>query len=150
MGKDPGELRSRGANGASPRERFSPSLFVICFWQFASVNLSAAIAAVTENEGLFAAALLVAVEGYVWLAIAIPAAVSANKYYGSWTMVIMAFSYYWTHQVMTNVLAVGTAGTIGRWLVVGEGAPTVTTGLKVSVASPRGLSTRVFSSQGLA
>ena len=108
----------------------SPSMF---HTQFTAVNLSVAIAAVRDNMGLFLAALIFAAVGFIWLVIAVTAAVSAHKLYGNWTVLVSVFSYYWTHQVLTNCLTVATAGIIGRWFVIGEKTPTFTTGLKVSL-----------------
>lgn len=97
---------------------------------FTTIHLSVAITAVRDNMGLFLAALLTVVVGYVWMGILAIASVGAHKYYGNWTVAVSIFSYYWTHQVLTNVLAVATAGTIGRWFVIGEKTPSFTRGLK--------------------
>lgn len=80
--------------------------------------------------GLLLAVLSVAGVGFCYLIIAITSGTFAYKSHGNWTLVYSIFSYYWTHQVLTNVLSVTTAGIIGRWFVIGECTPTFTDGLK--------------------
>jgi len=104
---------------------------------FTAFNLSIAIAAVRDNMGLFVAALGVAAIGFVWLIITVTAGVSTHRMYGNWTIVYVIFSYHWTHQVLTNVLSVATAGIIGRWFVIGDETPTFTTGLKEMLTRAR-------------
>lgn len=81
--------------------------------------------------GLFLAGLLAAACSFAWLIISITAAINAHKRWGWWTTAYIIFSYYWTHQVLTNVVSVTTAGIIGRWFVLGECTRNFTTGLKV-------------------
>jgi len=104
---------------------------------FTSVNLSVAVAAVRNNMGLVTASLGIAAVGFAWLFVAVIAGVNAYQNYGRWTLAYALFSYCWTHQVLTNVLTVATSGIIGRWFVIGEETPSLTTGLKETLTRAR-------------
>lgn len=105
---------------------------------FTAINLSVAIAALRDNMGLFLGASLVALIGFVWMGVLVTAGLNAYTKYGFWKTVPFAlFSYYWTLQVLTNVLAVATAGIIGRWSVIGEKTPTFSRGMQEALTRAR-------------
>lgn len=83
--------------------------------------------------GLFVGALLVAAIGFIPLIIIAMAGVEARKAHGGWTLIYTIFSFYWTNQVLSNIMSVATAGIIGRWLVIGEKTPGFSEGIKVSI-----------------
>lgn len=101
--------------------------------QFTAINLSVAISSIRENMGLILAALQVCGIGCLWVLIASIACVYAYKTYGSWSLLYFIVSFYWTQQVLSNMVSVATAGNIGRWFVMGESSPDMNTGLRVSL-----------------
>ena len=110
--------------------------------QFTAVNLSVAISSIRENMGLILAALQVCGIGCLWILIAAIACINAYKKFSPWTLLYFVFSYYWTQQVLSNVVSVATAGNIGRWFVMGESVPDLNSGLRVSLicqSGPRGI-----------
>ncbi len=112
----------------------SNQLFHILFvgaTKFTAINLSLAISSIRENMGLILAALQVCGIGFLWVLIVAIACVNAYKMYNSWTILFFIFSFYWTQQVLSNVVSVATAGNIGRWFVMGESTPDLNSGLRV-------------------
>ena len=69
------------------------------------------------------------------MVITLTATISARNLYGDWTLAFSLFSYYWTHQVFTNIMAVATAGTVGSWFVFRKETPVFTEELEVSDVS---------------
>lgn len=118
----------------------SASMYANTVWprlQFTALNLSTAITAIRDNMGLIIAAFAIAGVAFIWLTVAVIGGVHAHRAFGNWALVYSIFSYYWTHQVFTNIVSVVTAGIIGRWFVIGEETPTFSTGLKEMLTRAR-------------
>mmetsp|Transcript_481 Transcript_481/g.783 ORF Transcript_481/g.783 Transcript_481/m.783 type:complete len:546 (+) Transcript_481:129-1766(+) len=116
---------------------------------FAASNLHTALTALTAHKGLFGLALLSALLVYVWFAIWSIASAGLYLYYESldppiprevpciddpyrvctvqdrdyqpvYVAIGMLLSFYWTTQVLQNILHTTTAGAIGAWWFEGK------------------------------
>lgn len=82
---------------------------------FAAANLNTAITAVKVNKGLLAAAGLFLILGMLWSICWSVTTAGATAQLGEGTLFWFFLSFYWTHQVIQNVLHVTTAGVVGTW-----------------------------------
>lgn len=82
---------------------------------FAAANLNTAITAVKSNFGLMVVAGLFLVLGTLWSICWSVTTAGATAELGESALFVFLLSFYWTHQVIQNVLHVTTAGTVGTW-----------------------------------
>jgi Plasma-membrane choline transporter len=82
---------------------------------FAAANLSTALSAVQSNMGLTFVALIMLVLALVWSLlwfVGLGGAVSSSN---GGIVFLLLVSYYWVHQVLTNIVHVTSAGTVATW-----------------------------------
>ena len=87
---------------------------------FAAANLSSALSAVHMNMGLTTVAYALTLVAFGWTILWVlslgEAATGGNPNAG--IVFLLLVSYYWVHQVLSNIVHVTTAGTIGTWWFV--------------------------------
>lgn len=89
---------------------------------FAAANLNTALTAVKANMGLTVIAFLVMVLALGWSVFWFMGVGEALSSSNGGIIFLLALSYYWTHQVLSNTVHVTTAGTVGTWWFVPDEA----------------------------
>jgi hypothetical protein len=94
----------------------------ICYiklvWQripFAAANLNTALTAVKENMGLTFIAIVMLVVALIWSVFWFMGLGQALSTSNNAVVFLLLVSYYWVHQVLSNVVHVTSAGTVATW-----------------------------------
>jgi hypothetical protein len=89
---------------------------------FAAANLNTALTAVKANMGLTVIAYLVMFLGLGWSILWFTGLGGALSSSNGGLLFLLFLSYYWTNQVLNNIVHVTTAGTVGTWWFVPDEA----------------------------
>jgi len=85
---------------------------------FAAANLKTALSAVQSNMGLGFVAYLIMAVAFAWSGLWLAGMAGSVATSNGGIVFLLLVSYYWTYQVLCNMVHVTTAGTVGTWWFV--------------------------------
>lgn len=96
----------------------SPLSFTSFRIPFAAANLCTALTAVQSNMGLTFIAVIMLLLAMVWSLLWFSGLGDAVSTSNGGVIFLLLVSYFWVHQVLTNIVHVTTAGTVATWWYV--------------------------------